>query len=94
MAPNSTIRAELTYSGRVQGVGFRYTAASLARGFRVTGFVRNRPDGTVELVAEGAPAEVYHFLDAVRKQFERHIREVSRYDRPASGEFPDFAITG
>lgn len=50
------------YSGRVQGVGFRYTTKTVAAGFEVTGTVRNLPRGGVELVAEGAPAE----LDAFR----------------------------
>ena len=45
---------EIFYSGRVQGVGFRYTAKTVAAGFEITGTVRNLPDGRVELVAEGA----------------------------------------
>lgn len=50
------------YSGHVQGVGFRYTAKTVATGFEVTGTVRNLPDGRVELIAEGRRAE----LDAFR----------------------------
>jgi acylphosphatase len=50
------------YSGYVQGVGFRYTAKTVATGFDITGTVRNLPDGRVELVAEGQRAE----LDAFR----------------------------
>ena len=41
------------YSGRVQGVGFRYQTHRVAAGFEVTGTVRNLPNGRVELVAEG-----------------------------------------
>ena len=55
----------IVYSGRVQGVGFRFTARRVARGYQVSGFVRNLRDGTVELVAAGAPDEVDRFLDAV-----------------------------
>src|SRR5580765_7273271 len=54
------------YSGSVQGVGFRYTVKSLARGFEVTGAVRNLPDGRVELVAEGARAELEAFRRAIQ----------------------------
>lgn len=50
------------YSGRVQGIGFRYTAKTVATGFEIVGTVRNLPDGRVELIAEGALTE----LDAFR----------------------------
>jgi acylphosphatase len=50
------------FSGRVQGVGFRYTAKTVAAGFEITGTVRNLIDGRVELVAEGSREE----LDAFR----------------------------
>ncbi len=53
------------YSGRVQGVGFRYSVKQIAVGFDVTGWVRNLPDGTVELLASGEASEVESFLDAV-----------------------------
>jgi acylphosphatase len=52
------IRKRVVVEGRVQGVGFRASCASQARAFGVTGSVRNRPDGRVEAVFEGAPAAV------------------------------------
>jgi len=55
-------RMTVLYSGRVQGVGFRYTAKTVATGFEITGTVRNLPDGRVELTAEGLRDE----LDAYR----------------------------
>jgi acylphosphatase len=57
---------QVFYEGRVQGVGFRYSARRVAAGFDVAGYVRNLPDGRVELVASGDPGEVDGFLDAVR----------------------------
>ncbi|MFZ0829355.1 MAG: acylphosphatase [Verrucomicrobiia bacterium] len=57
---------QIIYSGSVQGVGFRYTAKTLAAGFDVRGIVRNLPDGRVELVAEGARGELEAFRDAIR----------------------------
>ena len=51
--PNSRVRRRLIYQGRVQGVGFRYTVASIARRFPVTGYVKNLPDGNVELAVDG-----------------------------------------
>jgi len=53
------------YSGRVQGVGFRYTAKTVATGFEIAGVVRNLPDGRVELVAEGDRAELDAFRAAI-----------------------------
>ena len=67
------IRKEVVFTGRVQGVGFRYTAHSLSRGFTVAGFVRNVPDGSVELVAEGPAEEVEGFLMALKERMAGNI---------------------
>jgi acylphosphatase len=80
------------YSGDVQGVGFRYTTRGLARGYPVTGTVRNLPDGRVELVAEGEPDEVERFLEAVRRRMGSYIADVSVQDESPQG-FADFRIT-
>ena len=58
-------RVTAWYSGRVQGVGFRATVRQLACGYDVTGFVRNLPDGRVELVAEGEKKELEAFLQGI-----------------------------
>jgi len=58
-------RMQIIYSGLVQGVGFRYSAKTVAAGFEVTGTVRNLPDGRVELVAEGARGELEAFRGAI-----------------------------
>ena len=57
---------QIFYSGQVQGIGFRYTAKTVATGFEVTGLVRNLPDGRVELVAKGERGELQAFHDAIR----------------------------
>lgn len=64
---------EIFYSGRVQGVGFRYTAKSTAAGFEITGTVRNLSDGRVELIAEGPRAELEAFRDAIRDAGLKHF---------------------
>ena len=61
-------RLNIFYSGRVQGVGFRYTVKTVAAGFEVAGTVRNLPDGRVELVAEGTRAELEAFRAAIRAE--------------------------
>ena len=57
----------IIYSGRVQGVGFRWTVKELARGYDVLGTVRNLPDGTVELIVAGEGGEVVEFLRDLRE---------------------------
>ncbi|MFM8807561.1 MAG: acylphosphatase, partial [Chthoniobacterales bacterium] len=58
---------QVFYEGRVQGVGFRYTARRVAAGFDVSGYVRNLSDGRVELLASGEPDEVDGFLASLRE---------------------------
>lgn len=85
-------RRTVLYTGRVQGVGFRYTTHSIARRYDVTGYVRNLSDGRVELVAEGERHELAAFLDDVRERMRTHIRD-EKVDRGASsGEFLSFEI--
>lgn len=68
-------RRRLIYSGRVQGVGFRYTTARIARRHPVTGYVRNQPDGTVELVADGPSDAVEAFLEEIAAVFAENISD-------------------
>jgi acylphosphatase len=82
---------QVTYSGRVQGVGFRYTCQRLAEGFAVGGDVRNLPDGKVELVVEGEEDQVQGFLDAVAGRMAGYIEDCSIEDRPLQG-FKSFSI--
>jgi acylphosphatase len=86
------MRDEVWFSGRVQGVGFRFTVSETSRRFAVTGFVENLADGRVRLVAEGEPAELDRFVDAVETAMRRNIAGVARRREPATGEFTDFGI--
>ena len=57
---------QVFYEGRVQGVGFRYSVKQIAKGFSVTGWVRNLDDGRVEMQVSAEPEELRAFLDAVQ----------------------------
>lgn len=80
------------FSGRVQGVGFRRTAERLSQGFQVRGFVRNLPDGRVELCAEGQDEEVDGFIRKVRSTFSSEIQEVLE-EPMAPQKFNGFRMT-
>ncbi len=83
----------ILYSGHVQGIGFRYTAKAVAAGFEVTGTVRNLPDGRVELVAEGARAELEAFRQAIRDAgMDAFIRSDEASWGEAAGSFRGFEI--
>ena len=79
--------------GRVQGVGFRAAAASFARGLGLTGWVRNNLDGTVEVLAEGADADVDAFLAWLRKgPSYAHVTSVDAQWLAAAGEGVSFEV--
>lgn len=85
-------RRTVVFSGRVQGVGFRYTSRNVALQYDVRGYVRNLPDGRVELVLEGAEAEMDCVIEEIRRKMSAFIRGVSVQSLPATGEFDQFAI--
>lgn len=66
-------RISVTYAGRVQGVGFRATARAVAIETGTTGWVRNEPDGSVRLEAQGTPAQVDAFVTRLAKAMARKI---------------------
>jgi acylphosphatase len=74
------------YSGRVQGVGFRYTTQGLAAGYAVVGYVRNLAGGEVELVAEGEADVVAAFLAAVTERMADYITATTVQDAAPTGQ--------
>jgi len=86
-------RVTVFYSGRVQGVGFRGTVRHLARGYDVTGTVRNLPDGRVEVIAEGAKAELTAFLTGIAEsELSGFIAKQQENWQPAQGNLRGFTI--
>jgi acylphosphatase len=84
--------ATVFFTGRVQGVGFRYQALQVAKGFEVSGYVMNLPDGRVQLEAEGAAAEVKDFIVAVRERMEGYVRKVEQTETQRAAQFQGFSI--
>jgi acylphosphatase len=85
-------RREVLFSGRVQGVGFRYTTQEIAQNHDARGYVRNLSDGRVELVVEGTPHEIARFIAAVHQRMGSFITDVKSDLTPATGEFKSFSI--
>jgi acylphosphatase len=80
-------------SGRVQGVGFRYTALREAERLGVTGYVRNLDDGDVEILAEGDPPDLDRFLSWLNTgPSGAWIERVDMTPIPPSGAYHDFEV--
>ena len=90
--PAAAVCRTVLFRGNVQGVGFRYTTYHVARGFRVTGYVRNLADGRVELVAEGARDQVDSFVLAVQEEMGSLIGDMEVSESPATGAYTSFDI--
>jgi acylphosphatase len=85
------IAKRIIYSGRVQGVGFRYTTRHIAQGYAVAGYVRNLPDGSVEVVVEGAPDQVEAFIAAVEARMGDYVQHTAAHNE-APGNHRGFRI--
>lgn len=67
---------QIFFEGHVQGVGFRWSVKQIAKGFDVTGWVRNLSDGRVAMQTSGDEAEVRAFLEAIgQSELRAHIRK-------------------
>lgn len=84
--------AHLYYSGRVQGVGFRFTAQRIAQELKVTGWVKNLDDGRVEIILEADEEKLKDFLSQITNTFSRYIQDIETDWQPATGQFHDFNI--
>lgn len=80
------------FTGRVQGVGFRFQTLQVAREFEVAGYVQNLPDGRVRVEVEGARGEIEDFLAAVAERMEGYIRDTARTGTPRAPRFTGFTI--
>ena len=85
-------RIHVFYSGRVQGVGFRFTTEDLARDLGVTGWIRNLHNARVELIAEAEESILKDFLFRIEQYFRSYIQDVDIQWQESIGEFRDFGI--
>ena len=85
-------RRRVHFAGNVQGVGFRYTALSVARRYAVSGYVQNLPDGRVVVVAEGLGSELDNFFADLDATMQGHIQARQTESAPATAEFTGFDV--
>ncbi len=88
----SVFHTEIFYSGRVQGVGFRYCTYQAAREFEVSGYVTNLSDGRVLLEAEGIESEIIGFKKEVENRLQPFIRKTEEKSQHRIPRFSGFTL--
>jgi acylphosphatase len=83
---------QVIFSGKVQGVGFRYTVRSIAKRHPVKGYVKNMSDATVELMMQGAASEMNALVAEVAEYFRNNIDDCQRRTLVTDEEFMHFEI--
>lgn len=89
---DSTFFLKAHFSGHVQGVGFRYSTAQVAKGYEVTGFVKNLIDGRVELEIEGEESECRQMIETVQDELDAYVRKTELSDGIRNKTFNTFRI--
>ena len=87
------VRRRVVYTGRVQGVCFRMSAAELSHGYRVAGWVRNLRDGTVEMLVQGESEDIAECIRDVEESFRGYVTETRVDQAPVEPDRKDFRIT-
>jgi acylphosphatase len=86
-------RLRAVVHGLVQGVGYRWFVQRLASRLELSGWVANRPDGSVEVVAEGDDDDLAHLLAALREgPTAAAVTRVDTFEEPATGHLAGFTI--
>ena len=83
----------IIFIGQVQGVGFRFTAFRIANRYKLSGFVRNSPDGTVEMLTQGRSEDIDNCIRDIRDSLAGYIRETKIEEIPTNPQYKDFKIT-
>ena len=87
------VARHIIFTGRVQGVGFRFTVHRMAGRHQLTGYVRNLSNGTVEMLAQGSAEDIDDCLRDIQQSLIDHIRETKIEEVPPNPTYADFKIT-
>lgn len=85
-------RWHIIFLGHVQGVGFRFTCRQVADRFNVSGWVKNLPNNTVEMIVEGDASQNEAYIAAVTASTHGRVIDTSVIKSSATGEFSEFEI--
>jgi acylphosphatase len=80
------------FSGRVQGVGFRFTARAVANRYKIDGWVKNTHDSRVEIIAQGRKKDIDNFVDDLKQEFSGHVLDVDIEQIESSDDYDSFQI--
>ena len=83
---------DIRFTGRVQGVNFRWTTFRVAQRFAIAGWVRNEPDGSVRCIAEGEAQELDAFVKAVEDAMSGYISDTNISTAAATGDLHGFTV--
>lgn len=87
------VAKHVVFSGRVQGVGFRFTALNIANRYRLTGYVRNAPNGAVEMLAQGEAEIIDDCVHDIQDSFAGYVRQTDVEPATPDPKLTDFKIT-
>ena len=87
------VAKHIVFSGNVQGVGFRFTALNIANRFHLTGYVRNLPNGAVEMLAQGPAEIVDNCVRDIQDSFAGCVRQIDVEAATPDPKLTDFKIT-
>jgi acylphosphatase len=87
------VAKHIIFSGRVQGVGFRYASHRTASRHDLTGWVRNLPDGSVEMFVQGEPGDIDDCINDILESFAGYVRETEINEIPPNPRYTSFKIT-
>ncbi len=87
------IARHIIFTGRVQGVGFRFTAHRIAGLNQLKGYVRNLSDGSVEMLAQGYTEDIDDCIKNIKESFAGYIKDTQIEELPLDPRYKDFKIS-
>lgn len=93
MNNSTSTECHVVFIGEVQGVGFRYSTRRFASQYPVSGWVKNKPDGTVEMIAQGDRSYIERLIWDIMNYFKHNIKDTAVEWRPVRESLSGFSIT-